>query len=122
MPSPTVIDLFLQTVEAGQAVEAIRRFYAEHATMQENQSEPRRGKAALLRHEERAQAAALNPRARCLRPVLVEGDIVVIRWVFEYETRSGQSVRFEELAYQRWEGEFIAEEQFFYDPAQFTPR
>jgi hypothetical protein len=28
----------------------------------------------------------------------------------------------EELAYQRWEGECIAEETFFYDPAQRIPR
>jgi hypothetical protein len=27
----------------------------------------------------------------------------------------------EELAYQRWDGERIAQEQFFYDPAQFVP-
>jgi hypothetical protein len=27
----------------------------------------------------------------------------------------------EELAYQRWEGERIVEEQFFYDPAQRVP-
>ena len=26
----------------------------------------------------------------------------------------------EELAWQRWQGEQIAHEQFFYDPAQFT--
>ena len=29
--------------------------------------------------------------------------------------------RMEELAYQRWDGERIAQEQFFYDPAQFAP-
>jgi hypothetical protein len=29
--------------------------------------------------------------------------------------------RIEELAYQRWEGERIAEETFFYDPAQLLP-
>jgi hypothetical protein len=28
----------------------------------------------------------------------------------------------EELAYQRWEGERIAEETFFYDPAQRVPK
>jgi hypothetical protein len=27
----------------------------------------------------------------------------------------------EEIAYQRWEGERIAEETFFYDPAQRVP-
>jgi hypothetical protein len=26
------------------------------------------------------------------------------------------------LAYQRWEGERIAQEQFFYDPAQRAPK
>ena len=26
----------------------------------------------------------------------------------------------EELAYQRWEGERIVQEQFFYDPKQFN--
>jgi hypothetical protein len=28
----------------------------------------------------------------------------------------------DELAYQRWEGERIAEETFFYDPAQLVPK
>jgi hypothetical protein len=28
----------------------------------------------------------------------------------------------EELAYQRWEGDRIAEETFFYDPAQRVPK
>ncbi len=28
----------------------------------------------------------------------------------------------EELAWQRWEGEHIAEETFFYDPAQAVPQ
>jgi hypothetical protein len=28
----------------------------------------------------------------------------------------------EELAYQRWEGERIVEEQFFYDPEQLVAR
>jgi hypothetical protein len=28
----------------------------------------------------------------------------------------------EELAYQRWEEDRIAEEQFFYDPSQLAPK
>ena len=36
----------------------------------------------------------------------------------EFEWTDGSVTRMEELAYQRWEGECIAEEQFFYDPAQ----
>ena len=33
----------------------------------------------------------------------------------------GTVTRLEELAWQRWEGERIAQEQFFYDPAQRAP-
>ena len=53
--------------------------------------------------------------------MLVNGDIVVIRWIFEFEWLDGSTMRLEELAYQRWEGERIAQEQFFYDPSQFAP-
>ena len=34
----------------------------------------------------------------------------------------GTVTEMEELAYQRWAGDRIAEETFFYDPAQRIPR
>ena len=46
----------------------------------------------------------------------------MIRWIFQFEWLDGTATRIEELAYQRWEGERIAEETFFYDPAQLAPR
>ena len=57
----------------------------------------------------------------CVRPVFASGDRVVVRWIFEFEWLDGTRTRMEELAYQRWEGERIAEERFFYDPAQRQP-
>ena len=36
--------------------------------------------------------------------------------------RRTAQARIEELAYQRWDGEKIAQEQFFYDPKQFAFR
>jgi hypothetical protein len=53
---------------------------------------------------------------------LIEGDKVVIRWNFDYVDGEGRAVHFEELAYQRWVGNSILEEQFFYDPGQFKSR
>jgi hypothetical protein len=70
---------------------------------------------------ERFIARAKSVRSTCVRPVLVEGPVVVVRWVFEFEWKDGSATRMEELAYQRWEGERISEEQFFYDPSQLTP-
>ena len=49
-----------------------------------------------------------------------KADRVVIRWIFEFDWLDGSATRMEELAYQRWEGDRIAEEQFFYDPAQLA--
>lgn len=52
----------------------------------------------------------------------MNGDLVVIRWIFRFEWLDGTITRMEELAYQRWEAERMVEEQFFYDPAQRVPR
>ena len=66
-------------------------------------------------------ARAKSVRSTCVRPVLANGDHVVVRWVFEFDWLDGTATRMEELAWQRWEGDRIAQEQFFYDPAQRTP-
>jgi hypothetical protein len=90
--------------------------------MRENQSEPRVGRALHVDNERKVMARARSVRSECVRPVFVSGNNVVIRWIFEFEWLDGTVTRMEELAYQRWEGERIAEEQFFYDPAQSVPR
>jgi hypothetical protein len=53
--------------------------------------------------------------------VFVSGSLVVIRWVFDFQWLDGRATHMEELAYQRWEEDRIAEEQFFYDPSQLAP-
>jgi ketosteroid isomerase-like protein len=90
--------------------------------MQENHAAPRVGRENLVAHERKVLARARSVRSRCVRPVFVSGDRVVIRWIFDFEWRDGSSTHMEELAYQRWAGERIAEEQFFYDPAQLAKR
>jgi len=122
MPRHQTVERFVELVEAGQGMAALEEFYAENASMQENQSVSRIGKPALLAHESAAQASVTSMTARCIRPFLIEGDTVVLRWTFDYVDGRGRPVQFEELAYQRWTGELILEEQFFYDPAQFKPR
>ncbi|MCA3218599.1 MAG: nuclear transport factor 2 family protein [Burkholderiales bacterium] len=118
MPSRSTVEAFIALVESGDTVAALRQFYAEDATMQENQDPPRVGLDALIAHEQRALAGVQSMAVRCVHPVLVNDEDVAIRWVFTYTTRAGRLVRFEELAWQRWRGEKIQAEQFFYDPAQ----
>jgi len=121
MPSPDTLERFIARVEQNAHVEAIEEFYTENASMQENQAVPRVGRETLVANEQRALARAASVCSTCVRPVFVNGDRVVIRWVFEFTWKDGSTSRIEELAWQRWEGERIAQEQFFYDPKQFTP-
>jgi hypothetical protein len=122
MPSTETLERFIARVEQNAHAEAIEEFYTEGGSMQENQAAPRIGRARLVAHERQVLQRARSVQSSCIRPVLVSGSTVVVRWVFTFEWLDGSTTRMEELAYQRWDGERIAEEQFFYDPAQLVPR
>jgi hypothetical protein len=121
VPSKETLERFIARVEENKHVEAIHEYYTPGASMQENMNPPRVGREGLEAREAKVLARAKAVRSTCVRPVFVAGDQVVIRWIFEFDYPDGTRTRMEELAYQRWEGERIAEEQFFYDPAQLKP-
>jgi hypothetical protein len=121
MPTPETLERFIARVEQNAHAEAIHEFYKEDASMQENQSAPRVGRDRLIASERAVLAKARSVQSKCVRPVFVNGDHVVVRWIFEFEWSDGSRTRMEELAYQRWDGERVAEETFFYDPAQRVP-
>ena len=121
MPRPETLERFIARVEQNAHAEALEEFYTANASMRENQKEPRIGRELLVANERKVLARAKTVRSECIHPVFVNGNHVVIRWVFEFEWLDGTFTRIEELAYQRWEGERVAEEQFFYDPVQLTP-
>jgi hypothetical protein len=118
MPTSETLERFIARVEQNAHAEAIEEFYTADASMRENMGTPRVGRDVLVARERKTLARARSVESQCIRPVLVHGSIVVVRWVFRFEWLDGRSTRMEELAYQRWEGERIAEEQFFYDPSQ----
>ena len=122
MPSPQTLERFIAMVESNDHARACEEFYTEHSTMQENQGTPRVGRDAHVANERAVLARAESVESTCVRPVLVDGDHVVIRWIFRFAWRDGSVTHMEELAWQRWEGERIAQETFFYDPAQRVPR
>ena len=69
-------------------------------------------------NERKVLAQAKSVTSKCVRPIFVNGDRVVLHYKFRFDWQDGTYTEIEELALQRWEGELIAEEQFFYDPAQ----
>jgi ketosteroid isomerase-like protein len=121
MPTPARLEAFIAAVEGGAHAKAIEDYYTEDATMRENQAEPRRGRSTLVAQETAVLDRTETVASACVRPVLVNGDHVAIHWIFDFQFKGGSKMRMEEIAWQRWEGERIAEEQFFYDPAQRKP-
>jgi len=122
MPSSETLERFIARVEQNAHAEAIQEFYTADASMRENQGVPRVGRDAHVANEHRLFAMAKTVTSKCVRPAFVSGDHVVIRWIFHFEWLDGTVTDMEELACQRWEGEHIAEETFFYDPAQRVPK
>ena len=115
MPERARVDAFVAAVVSGDHVGAIRDFYTDDATMQENANEPRRGRETLMAHEARALERLNKMHTHPPVAVLVDGDLVVVRWIFDATDKTGVTRRLEELTFQRWQGDRIAEERFFYD-------
>ena len=121
MPSQERVRELIAMVESGKFVEAIEEFYAPSATMQENVQAPRVGLDTLVAGERRVLQAFKSVRTLPVETFFVDGDRSVIRWVFEFTGHDGRSFRQDELAYQKWAGDKIVEERFYYDPAQQKP-
>lgn len=120
MPSRARVEDFIATIERGEFLEALPKFYAEDMTAQENNGPPRIGRAAQTANEE---AALKRMHFDSIKAVsyLVDGDRVAINYVFEMTTAHGDRLRMDEIAYQLWRGDQIVNERYFYDPAQRQP-
>ncbi|MEN2400865.1 nuclear transport factor 2 family protein [Flavobacterium sp. MC2016-06] len=116
MPKLETIEKFISMVESNEHDKAIEKFYTEDASMQENQSPQRVGRNLLVANEQNVLAKVKSLFSKCIRPVFINEDLVVIQWYFKFEWKDGTVSEIEEIAYQNWEGEFIKKEKFFYDP------
>ena len=122
MPSLEIIEKFIKAVENESHAKVIERFYTDDASIQENQDEPRIGKANLIENEKKMLRKALVVNAKCIRPIFQAGKKAVVQWKFRFEWKDDTITEIEEIAYQEWEGNRIKREQFFYDPKQFIPK
>ena len=66
-------------------MEALQEFYADDATMRENGNHAaRRTEGAFVEHERGVMAGYKEIRTLPVKSWLVDGDQVVIRWMFEF--------------------------------------
>ena len=118
MPSRETVEAFVAQVLRGEYVEAIADWYAEDASMQENQEPPRVGREVLMAGEAAMLERTTKAVAELLSPPAVSGDQVALHWRFTFTFKGrGTVVSLEEIAWQTWKGDRIWRERFFYDPA-----
>ena len=115
MPTAVTVAAFIELVRSGQYVEAMERFYADDASMQENSAESRRGLATLIAHEQTALTTVQSIVTKHAELVAHDGDAVVIHWVFIITDKHGVARTLDEIAWQHWRGEKILRERFYYD-------
>jgi ketosteroid isomerase-like protein len=107
-------------VERGEFLEAIEKFYAADASMQENGQAPRVGLPALLENERKALARFKIIHQKRAASYVADGDRAAINWIFEITEQSGRRYILDEIAYQEWRDGKIVRERFYYDPPQRT--
>ena len=121
MPTRDRVEAFVALVEAANYVEALEQFYHPHASMQDNQAPPRLGLERLIADERATMARFAHMKTDPVTDLLIDGDKVMIRWKFTFTPSEGPATVMEELTLQRWDGDRVAEERFFYDPRQTRP-
>ncbi|HEX5261960.1 MAG TPA: nuclear transport factor 2 family protein [Phenylobacterium sp.] len=121
MPDRERVLAFVALVEQAKYVEALEQFYHPWASMQDNQQAPRTGLERLIADERATMDRFQTMKTDAVTDLLIDGDKVMIRWRFTFTPAEGPPMVMEELTLQRWEGDRIAEERFFYDPRQTRP-
>jgi ketosteroid isomerase-like protein len=121
MPTRERVQAFVALVEGAQYVEALEQFYHPDASMQDNQQARRQGLERLIADERATMARFETMKTDPVTDLLIDGDKVMIRWRFTFTPAAGPPMVMEEITLQRWDGDRIAEERFFYDPRQTRP-
>ncbi len=118
MPSRDIVEAFAERLEAGDFIGAIEQFYAPDAVTYENNAAPTVGRDKLVAKERGVLAASREVKAVRVGPSLIEGDHVATRWTFSFTNAEGVVRTLDEIAWQRWRGDRLVEERFYYDPKQ----
>lgn len=82
------IENFIAMVEANKHVEAVERFYAVNATLQDNQSTETRGKDKQIENEKNLLLTIKKMHSKCAHPYFVKDNNVVIKWQFRFEFKT----------------------------------
>jgi len=98
----------------GRSEEAIERFYADDAALQENVEPEVVGKRAILARERAFAAKVASAAPPVLHASAVGEDVTLSEWTWELTLEDGTRVLLNEVARRRWRHGQIVHERFYY--------
>ena len=98
----------------GNILGAFDRFYADDVVMQENENAPVVGKMACRANEEAFVGSKTAFRGAQVKQVLINDDIAVVQWHFDYDHAQWGTRNYDQVAVQRWRDGQIVNEKFYY--------
>lgn len=103
---------------SGQAMEAFEKFYHEDTSMHEATGEVRKGKAANREFEQNWQNGIKEVHGGGVHAITSdeENGITMVEAWMDATLKDGKRMKMEEIARQKWQGEQIIEERFYYNP------
>lgn len=104
----------ISLVEEGKSLEAFDKFYHEDLVMQENDTEPRVGKAVNRKFEEWFIANVEAIREYRSTGYLVGSNVSAISWKVDIDHKEWGKVNMTEINLQEWKDGKIIKETFFY--------
>ncbi|MEM1422757.1 MAG: SnoaL-like domain-containing protein [Planctomycetota bacterium] len=102
-------------IRTGRILEAMDEFYDDSVTMQENAGEPTVGLAANIEREKGFLANVKEFHAFDVKSVATGPDLSIVESEMRFTDQSDNEVVLQQVSVQRWSGNRIISERFYYD-------
>lgn len=93
---------------------AFDKFYADDVQMQENDSEPFKGKEVNRKREQEFLNSVEQFHGGKLLGEAVNGDVSYSEWEYDVTFKKGGRVKLQQVAARRWKNGKIVHERFYY--------
>ena len=106
-------------IQSGRIVEAMTEFYADNATMRENNNPPTVGLAANIEREKQFVAYVKQWKSLNVEAVAIDAERgkTLLQSNFEFEAVDGKTMKYDQVSVQTWKDGKIVDEKFYYDSA-----
>lgn len=105
-----------QQILSGDVLGAFDQFYAEDVVMQENNKEPRVGKAINRTYEENFVASVEAWHAAEVKSVCVNEATgkAMVEWLMDLTFAGGHRTQLQQVTVQQWKDGQVVNERFYY--------